>query len=47
MVRFRCGALGDMGCHVLDPVFHAMKLKYPNGCRDHTLMRLGDVETGG
>ncbi|MDD3385907.1 MAG: gfo/Idh/MocA family oxidoreductase, partial [Bacteroidales bacterium] len=26
---FGCGALGDMGCHVLDPVFHAMKLKYP------------------
>jgi len=26
---FGCGALGDMGCHVLDPVFHALKLKYP------------------
>lgn len=26
---FGAGALGDMGCHVLDPVFHAMKLKYP------------------
>jgi len=23
------GALGDMGCHILDPVFHALKLKYP------------------
>ncbi|MBN1845822.1 MAG: Gfo/Idh/MocA family oxidoreductase [Sedimentisphaerales bacterium] len=23
------GALGDMGCHVLDPVFFALKLKYP------------------
>ena len=26
---FGCGALGDMGCHVLDPVFHALKVKYP------------------
>ncbi|MFA6481226.1 MAG: Gfo/Idh/MocA family oxidoreductase [Bacteroidales bacterium] len=26
---FGAGALGDMGCHVLDPVFHALKLKYP------------------
>lgn len=26
---FGCGALGDMGCHVLDPAFHALKLKYP------------------
>ncbi len=23
------GALGDMGCHLLDPVFRALKLKYP------------------
>ena len=23
------GALGDMGCHILDPVFRALKLKYP------------------
>jgi predicted dehydrogenase len=26
---FGCGALGDMACHVLDPVFVALKLKYP------------------
>ncbi len=26
---FGTGALGDMGCHVLDPVFQALKLKYP------------------
>jgi predicted dehydrogenase len=26
---FGCGALGDMACHVLDPVCWAMKLKYP------------------
>jgi hypothetical protein len=26
---FGCGALGDMACHVLDPVFWALKLKYP------------------
>jgi predicted dehydrogenase len=26
---FGAGALGDMGCHVLDPVFFALKLKYP------------------
>jgi len=26
---FGCGALGDMACHILDPVFTALKLKYP------------------
>lgn len=26
---FGAGALGDMACHILDPVFMAMKLKYP------------------
>jgi len=26
---FGCGALGDMACHVLDPVVSALKLKYP------------------
>lgn len=34
-VDFGTGALGDMGCHVLDPVFWALKLKYPisaEGC---------------
>ncbi|HEC41546.1 MAG TPA: Gfo/Idh/MocA family oxidoreductase [Bacteroides sp.] len=26
---FGTGAMGDMGCHILDPVFQALKLKYP------------------
>jgi len=26
---FGSGALGDIGCHALDPVFRALKLKYP------------------
>ncbi len=26
---FGAGALGDMACHILDPVFHALKLHYP------------------
>ncbi len=26
---FGTGSLGDLGCHVMDPVFWAMKLKYP------------------
>jgi predicted dehydrogenase len=26
---FGSGALGDMACHILDPVFSALKLKYP------------------
>jgi len=28
-VDFGCGALGDMACHILDPVFWALNLKYP------------------
>ncbi|MGQ8338105.1 Gfo/Idh/MocA family protein [Sunxiuqinia sp. A32] len=27
---FGTGALGDMACHILDPVFRALKLKYPS-----------------
>jgi|AGTN01.1.fsa_nt_gi Predicted dehydrogenases and related proteins len=27
---FGTGAFGDMACHVLDPVYQALKLKYPN-----------------
>lgn len=27
---FGTGALGDMGCHIIDPVFKALKLKYPS-----------------
>ena len=26
---FGCGALGDIGCHSFDPVFRALRLKYP------------------
>jgi predicted dehydrogenase len=26
---FGTGALGDMGCHILDPVFYALDLEYP------------------
>jgi len=26
---FGCGALGDMGCHIMDPPFWALKLRYP------------------
>ena len=26
---FGCGAMGDMGCHILDPPFWALKLGYP------------------
>ena len=32
---FGTGSLGDLGCHVMDPVFMALKLKYPEsveGC---------------
>ncbi|MCE4563669.1 Gfo/Idh/MocA family oxidoreductase [Maribellus sp. CM-23] len=27
---FGTGALGDMGCHIIDPVFKALNLQYPN-----------------
>jgi len=26
---FGTGSLGDMGCHIIDPIFWALKLKYP------------------
>ncbi len=28
-VDFGTGALGDMACHIMDPIFWALKLKYP------------------
>jgi predicted dehydrogenase len=28
-VDFGSGALGDMACHIMDPIFWALKLKYP------------------
>jgi len=27
---FGTGALGDMACHIMDPIFMSLKLKYPN-----------------
>lgn len=33
---FGAGALGDMACHVIDPVFSALKLKYPTGVEAST-----------
>ncbi len=30
---FGCGALGDMGCHVMDPPFAALKLRYPDSAQ--------------
>jgi predicted dehydrogenase len=27
--NFGTGALGDMGCHFIDPIYHALKLRYP------------------
>ena len=33
---FGDGALGDMGCHVLDPIFSALKLGYPSSIEART-----------
>jgi hypothetical protein len=33
------GALGDMGCHIIDPLFLALKLRYPESVE-------GNVSTG-
>jgi len=30
ILDFGCGALGDMGCHIIDPPFTALKLTSPN-----------------
>lgn len=30
---FGCGTFGDMGCHILDPVFGSLGLTYPNSVR--------------
>jgi len=43
---FGGGALADMACHVLDPVFWALKLKYPTGtAAAETWPRLEALET--
>ena len=36
---FGTGALGDMACHMLDPVFKALKLKYPVSVEGSVAMR--------
>ncbi len=33
---FGCGRLGDMGCHIIDPAFWALKLKYPKTIEAHS-----------
>jgi predicted dehydrogenase len=33
---FGCGALGDMGCHILDPAFWALKLGHPSSIQATT-----------
>ncbi|MHC4739817.1 MAG: Gfo/Idh/MocA family protein [Planctomycetota bacterium] len=33
---FGCGRLGDMGCHIIDPAFWALKLKYPKTIEGHS-----------
>lgn len=41
-VDFGTGALGDMGCHIMDPIFWALKLKYPvsaQGCYTNNVIR--------
>jgi predicted dehydrogenase len=37
---FGCGALGDMACHVLDPVFWALKLTYPTSVEASAAMHI-------
>jgi len=40
---FGCGALGDMACHILDPAFWALKLKYPvsvEGCKSYRVLKI-------
>jgi predicted dehydrogenase len=39
-VDFGCGALGDMACHILDPAFWALKLKYPVSVQASLSMRM-------
>lgn len=35
---FGTGALGDMACHIMDPVFKALKLKYPSSIQGSSTM---------
>ncbi|MDR1331816.1 MAG: Gfo/Idh/MocA family oxidoreductase [Tannerella sp.] len=40
--RYGTGALGDMACHVMHPVFKALKLQYPTKVRGSSTMLLTD-----
>ena len=39
---FGTGALGDMACHILDPVFRALKLKYPTAVEGTSSQLMAD-----
>lgn len=39
---FGTGALGDMACHILHPVFKSLKLKYPNKVQGSSTLLLTD-----
>lgn len=44
---FGTGALGDIGCHSLDPIFRALKLKYPTSVQAvSTLVNLESYPSG-
>jgi predicted dehydrogenase len=44
---FGTGALGDIGCHSLDPIFRALKLKYPTSVQAvSTLVNLETYPSG-
>ena len=36
---FGTGALGDMACHVMDPAFKALKLRYPDAVEASTVVQ--------
>ena len=36
---FGTGALGDMACHIMDPAFKALKLKYPSSVEASTVVQ--------
>jgi len=45
-IDFGAGALGDMGCHVMDAAFWSLKLKYPVSVQaSHFLRRAADVDS--
>ncbi len=42
-IDFGTGALGDMACHILDPVFKALKLKYPTSVEGSVAVRCNEM----